>query len=82
VKCHHHPRANAVAECSVCGIGLCTRCSIEDRGAIFCENCYTSGDSDGEAKRTEREAEILEDEDYIDLELMDLLDAEDDEGLF
>ena len=81
MKCHHHPRANAVAECSVCGVALCKRCSIEDRGAIFCDSCYAAGESDEESKRAEREAEILEDEDYIDLELMDLLDTEDDEGL-
>ena len=82
MKCHRHPRANAVAECSVCGVCLCKRCSIEDRGAIFCDNCYASGEGDDETKRAEREAEILEDEDYIDLELMDLLDTDDDQGLF
>jgi hypothetical protein len=49
---------------------------------MFCDNCYASGESDDDGKRADREAEVLEDEDYIDLELMDLLDTEDDEGLF
>ena len=82
MKCHYHPRANASAECSVCGVGLCRRCIIEDRGTLFCDSCYAAGEGEEEAKAAEHEEDELENEDYIDLELMDLLDTEDDEGLF
>ena len=78
VKCHYHPRASATAECSVCGVALCTRCAIEDRGTVYCDGCYASVDD--EAKEAGREE--LGEEDYIDLELMDLMDTEDDAGLF
>jgi hypothetical protein len=77
VKCHYHPRANATTECSICGVALCRRCAIEDRGSVYCDGCYAAGDD--EAKDLTREE--LEHEDYIDLELMDLLDTEDDAGL-
>jgi hypothetical protein len=79
LKCHYHPRANATTECSVCGVGLCKRCAIEDGGSVYCEGCYASGEGDEETKGLDQEE--LEHEDYIDLELMDLLDTEDDEGL-
>jgi hypothetical protein len=80
LKCHYHPRANAVTECSVCGVGLCRRCSIEDRGNVFCDGCYASGDAE-DGKDFARDTEEIEHEDYIDMELMDLLDTDEDEGL-
>jgi len=82
LKCHYHPRAIATAECSVCGVGLCRRCVIQDRGTVYCDGCYASGEGEDETKALDREAVEIEDEDYIDLELMDMLDSEDDEGLF
>ena len=55
---------------------------IQDRGTVYCDGCYASGEGEDETKALDREAVEIEDEDYIDLELMDMLDSEDDEGLF
>jgi hypothetical protein len=82
LKCHYHPRANATAECSVCGVSLCLKCTIEDRGAVFCDGCYAAAEGEEETKALERESDAIEDEDYVDLELMDLLDTDEDPGLF
>jgi len=71
LNCHFHPNAKAVGFCSVCGLPLCERCMIED-GEIYCPDCYAEGE----------QVEEAEDDAYIDMELMDLLDTEDDEGLF
>lgn len=81
MKCHYHQRANAIAICSVCSRPLCKRCTIEDMGRAYCDNCYANEDSDSEAQLVTAEHE-LEDEDYVDVEMMDLLDTDDDEGLF
>ena len=54
---------------------------IEDNGVVYCDVCYADGiDPEEELRLAEQEG--LESEDYIDLELMDILDTEDDEGLF
>jgi hypothetical protein len=82
LKCHFHPRAQAVAVCSACGLGLCRRCVIEDRGHIYCDGCYASEDSDDGNEDLVHAGETVESEDYIDLELMDLLDTDEDDGLF
>jgi hypothetical protein len=82
VKCEYHPRARATAVCSVCGIGLCNRCVIEDRGRKYCDGCYASETADDDGEDTAHAEELEESEDYIDLELMDILDTEDDDGLF
>ncbi len=79
MKCHYHPRANAVAMCSACGVGLCRRCMIEDGDKVFCESCYSHGLGEEDLERDE---DHIESEDYIDLELMDVLDTDDDDGLF
>jgi hypothetical protein len=76
--CQFHPRSKAIAVCSVCGIGLCGRCVIEDRGNIYCDGCYAASDTD-ELVHAEH---TVESDDYIDLELMDLIDSDDDDGLF
>jgi uncharacterized Zn finger protein (UPF0148 family) len=68
--------------CSVCGIGLCSRCAIEDRGRIYCDGCYASEAIESDDERGVRAEDIEDSEDYIDMELMDILDTEDDEGLF
>ena len=81
MKCHYHPRANAIAVCSVCGIGLCNRCVIEDRGRFYCDGCYASEEIEDEGGNTTHVEELEESEDYIDLELMDILDTDDDDGL-
>jgi hypothetical protein len=81
LKCHYHPRADATAVCSVCGIALCNRCVIEDRGRVYCDGCYAREeleDRRGDAAETE---ELEDSEDYIDIELMDILDTDDDDGL-
>jgi hypothetical protein len=49
---------------------------------MFCDSCYASAEGDEEARTLSHEESEAENEDYIDLELMDLLDTEDDEGLF
>jgi hypothetical protein len=68
--------------CSVCGISLCSRCVIEDRGRTYCDGCYASEEIDGEGDDTTHAEELEDSEDYIDLELMDILDTDDDDGLF
>lgn len=82
MKCHFHPRANAIAVCSVCGLSLCKRCLIEDRGRTYCDNCYAAEQDDNENAELVHAEEAAESEDYIDVELMDLLDTHDDDGLF
>lgn len=78
MKCQYHPRTDAAAVCSVCGISLCSRCVIEERGRNYCDGCYAS-----EQMEDDTHAQELEDsEEYIDLELMDILDTDDDDGLF
>jgi hypothetical protein len=54
---------------------------IQDRGGIYCDSCYASAEGD-EHRAVDQEEHEIENEDYIDLELMDMLDTEDDEGLF
>jgi uncharacterized Zn finger protein (UPF0148 family) len=81
VKCRFHPRTKARAICSKCGAGLCGQCLIEDKGHVYCDNCFTSGDRrHGTAEADE--AQEMESEDLIDLELMDMLDTDEDDGLF
>lgn len=81
MKCHYHPRAKAFAICSACGVGLCRKCMIEDGDKVFCDACYANGAQD-DVDDLESAEEDLESEDYIDLELMDVLDADDDDGVF
>ena len=54
---------------------------IEDGGNVYCDGCYaSSGVDDGDdLVRVEQAADS---DDYVDIELMDLLDGDDDEGLF
>jgi len=82
LRCHYHPSITATAECSVCGVGLCRRCIIQDRGGTYCDSCYASAEGEDENRALDHEEHEAENEDYIDLELMDLLDTEDDDGLF
>ena len=82
MKCHYHPGSRATAICSTCGLGLCGQCQIEDRGRIYCDNCYASGDTEHGTAEAVHAHETEESEDLIDLELMDMLDTEDDDGLF
>jgi hypothetical protein len=82
MKCHYHPRARALSVCSACGVGLCRKCIIEDGDKIFCDSCYADGAQDDDAEDLEHAERHLEDEDYVDLELMDVLDSEDDDRLF
>jgi hypothetical protein len=81
MKCHYHPRAKAFTVCSVCGVNLCRKCMIEDMDKVFCDSCYEQdGDDDGDG--LEHDERRIGSEDYIDLELMDVLDTDDDDGLF
>jgi hypothetical protein len=81
LKCEYHPRTEAKYVCSVCGIGLCERCAIEDCGRIYCDACYASAGIDDD-RHLDRADEAENSDDYMDMELMDILDTEDDEGLF
>jgi hypothetical protein len=81
VKCHFHPRSKAKAVCSACGIGLCGQCLIENGGHVYCDNCYSARDTDDD-HRSDHDDDAIESEDLIDLELMDMLDTDDDDGLF
>jgi len=79
MKCHDHPSAEAVTVCSACGVSLCRKCTVEDGGKAYCDSCYTRAHNDESLEHDERHGDS---EDYIDLELMDVLDTDDDEGLF
>jgi hypothetical protein len=81
VKCHYHPRAKAVAVCSVCTVPVCKRCSIEENGSIYCDSCYADAKDEENLQLVQAEQD-LDSDDYVDLEMMDLLDTEDDDGLF
>jgi len=82
VKCHFHPRSNATAVCSACGLSLCRQCQVEAGGHVYCDNCYAAGETEHENAEAVHAQEALESEDLIDLELMDMLDTDDDDGLF
>ncbi len=82
MKCHFHPRSKATAVCSVCGRTLCGHCQIEDGGHIYCDNCHAAGETEHGDASTTHAHDALESEDLIDLELMDMLDTDDDDGLF
>lgn len=81
MKCQYHPKAKATAVCSVCGIGLCNRCVIRDRGRSFCDGCYAAEEVEGDAVDATHAEDLEDSEDYMDLELMDILDTDDDDGL-
>ncbi len=81
MKCHFHPRAKAFTVCSACGISLCRQCMIEDGDKVFCGACHVDGHSD-DGDSPGHDERHVDSEDYIDLELMDVLDTDDDEGLF
>jgi hypothetical protein len=53
---------------------------IEDGDRIYCESCYAQGRHDDEDDFDDERQ--VESEDLIDLELMDVLDTDDDDGLF
>ena len=82
MKCHFHPCSNATAVCSACGLSLCRKCQIEDGGRVYCDSCHAAGETEHENAPTVHAQEALESEDLIDLELMDMLDTDDDDGLF
>jgi TM2 domain-containing membrane protein YozV len=39
VTCANHPGAAAVAYCRTCGKPLCSSCTREVKGVVYCENC-------------------------------------------
>ncbi len=39
MKCYHHPEADAVQECRLCGHPLCADCSVLVKGAPYCRTC-------------------------------------------
>ena len=53
---------------------------IEDRDKVFCDSCYAEDHDDDD--RLGHDGRDVDSEDYIDLELMDVLDTDDDDGLF
>jgi TM2 domain-containing membrane protein YozV len=42
MNCANHPDVPAVAYCRTCGKPLCTACSRDVRGVIYCEECLAS----------------------------------------
>jgi len=82
LKCHFHPRAGAVAICSVCSAALCKRCMIDDGGRVFCDGCYAAHEDHDDHENVVHAERAIESEDYVDMELMDMLDTDDDDGLF
>jgi hypothetical protein len=49
---------------------------------MYCDRCYASEDLEDEDRHAAEAEGLEESEEYIDLELMDVLDTEDDAGLF
>lgn len=39
MNCANHPDAEAVAYCRTCGKPLCSKCTRDVKGVIYCENC-------------------------------------------
>ena len=39
MKCAHHPDAEALRQCRVCGNALCETCAVEIKGNSYCRNC-------------------------------------------
>ena len=39
MNCANHPDILAAAYCGACGKPLCTTCSRDVRGVIYCEHC-------------------------------------------
>jgi TM2 domain-containing membrane protein YozV len=39
VTCANHPNAAAIAYCRTCGKALCSNCTREVKGVVYCENC-------------------------------------------
>lgn len=39
VRCEHHPEEPAVAHCSVCGVGLCSACTVRIGDVVYCRAC-------------------------------------------
>ena len=81
MKCHYHARIKAVAVCSVCGVPLCKRCVIEDRGEVYCDGCYANEELGDEHDDLAHAEHALNSDDYAELELIDLVDSDDDDGL-
>jgi hypothetical protein len=50
---------------------------IEDKGHVYCDDCYTN---QGNEELVHAE-QALESDDYMELEMMELLDGDDDDGL-
>ena len=42
MKCAVHPEADAVGYCRNCGKAMCSQCSREVRGALYCETCLAA----------------------------------------
>src|SRR5262245_48472559 len=42
MKCYHHPEAEALSECRICGHPLCGACAVELKGAPYCRECLQS----------------------------------------
>jgi hypothetical protein len=53
---------------------------IDDMGRIYCDNCY--GDEEHREAQLVAAEHETDNEDYVDMELMDLLDTDDDDGVF
>src|ERR1041385_4678238 len=39
MNCANHPQTPAAAYCRTCGKGLCSNCTRQVMGVIYCENC-------------------------------------------
>jgi hypothetical protein len=55
---------------------------IEDRERFYCDGCYAAEEVEEDDRELVHAEELADSEDYVDLELMDLMDSEDDDGLF
>ena len=42
MKCAVHPEADAVGYCRNCGKAMCSQCSREVKGALYCETCLAA----------------------------------------
>lgn len=56
-KCHNHPNAPAIDQCSKCGMALCGTCANFTDDGVFCESC---GETHSTEKAVAAETQKLE----------------------
>ncbi len=39
MKCHNHPKKEAIGTCVSCGKAICEDCATEIKGKLYCKTC-------------------------------------------